>query len=157
MRIFFYIFFCVLTLTPMPSIAEDNETLAIIVGLENPAKQMNKPELALIFWRKKLYWPHGERIHPVNLNTDNVARQQFSKRVLGSVPESQSDYWNGLYFHGISPPHVVKSSEAAIRFVAETHGAIAYVPACTVDDRVKILVWLDADGNLSSSPPSCSD
>lgn len=141
---------------PAPAIADEHGTLAIIVGLDHASKPLTKPELALIYWRKKLFWPNGERIHPVNLSPEHIARNQFSSRVLGSLPESQADYWNGLYFHGISPPHVVKSGEAAMRFVAETRGAIAYVPACTVDERVKILGWLDEDGHLNHSPPVCT-
>lgn len=156
MRVFYIFFVFALALFSPPSVADDNDTLAVVVGLDNASKSMTKPELALIFWRKKLYWPHGERIHPVNLSTDHIARQQFSKRVLGSAPETQSDYWNGLYFHGISPPHVVKSSEAAIRFVTETHGAIAYVPACDADDRVKTLGWIDAEGHWTNLAPACN-
>lgn len=156
MRAFLLIFWLILAPWSAPCLADDQGTLAIIVGLDHSTKAMTKSELALIFWRKKLFWPNGERIHPVNLNADHIARTQFSTRVLGSTPETQTDYWNGLYFHGISPPHVVKSSEAAIRFVAETHGAIAYIPACTVDERVKIVGWIDEDGHLNHTPPACA-
>jgi ABC-type phosphate transport system substrate-binding protein len=155
MRNYLFILFIMLLQVSAPNAAEDSGTLAIIVGLDHPTKSINKPELALIFWRKKLFWPNGERIHPVNLGADNHLRSQFSAHVLASTVESQTDYWNGLYFHGVSPPHVVKSSEAAIRFVAETRGAIAYVPACTIDERVKALAWMDEEGHLLQTPPSC--
>lgn len=135
--------------------ATNNHVLAIIIAPENVTTSMTKSELALIYWRKKLFWSSGLRIQPVNFSANNPLRIGFSKHVLHSLPETQTDYWNGLYYHGVSPPHVVESSEAAIRFVTETKGGIAYVPACTVDDRVKTLAWLDDDGQLSDKAPRC--
>lgn len=159
MRLYFIILISCLSLPCRPCSAAGDETLAVIVAPEYVTKSMSKSELALIFWRKKLYWGNGQRIRPVNLPAENVTRHQFSKRILGSLPESQSGYWNGLYYHGVSPPYVVHSSEAALRFVAETNGAIAYIPACSVDDRVKVLAWIDEEGDVLSLAPNlnCSE
>jgi len=54
------------------------------------------------------------------------------------LPSAQIDYWNGLYFTGVSPPHVVNSSEAALRYVQKTKGAIAYVDACALLEKTGI-------------------
>jgi len=69
-------------------------------------------------------------------------RQQFSKVILGSAPNSQRQYWNGQYFNGILPPYVVNSEEAVIRYVANTKGAIGYIDACHLDKRVKAVAWI---------------
>lgn len=134
----------------------DSGIIAVIVHTNQQTKKINKPALSLIFWRKNLYWSSGQPIRPVNFSAENEIRSQFSSRILNSLPEAQADYWNGLYYHGISPPYVVHSTEAMLRYVAETEGAIGYVSACDVDARVKVLVWVDTSGNLTSETPRCS-
>jgi len=134
------------------------EVLAVIVPHNHTARQLDTSELSLIFWRKKLYWADGKRIQTLNYSSSNPLRLQFSLSILKSTPETQADYWNGMYFHGISPPHVVASQEAMLRFVADTAGAIGYIDACKLDNRVKALVWINADGGVLNNQPelNCS-
>jgi len=134
----------------MASYAADKTVIAVIVANDNPIKSIAVGELKLIYWRKKTYWSHGQRIHPINLPPDNPVRLHFSTSILGSLPNTQSDYWNGLYFHGVSPPHVLYSDEAAIRYVQETAGSIAYVDACKLDTRVKAVLWILPNGDTST-------
>ncbi|MCB5185910.1 substrate-binding domain-containing protein [Methylobacillus gramineus] len=140
-------------LLPLHAGAE-GEVIAIIIPKAESVKVTSKPELALIFWRKKLYWASSKRIQPVNLSPDNVLRQKFSLQILDSPPEDQLEYWNALYFHGTPPPHVVRSQEAMLRYVADTPGAIGYVDACRADSRVKAVAWLLTDGSVSHVQPS---
>ena len=132
--------------------------IAVIVPTQEQAEKLKltPSSLKLIYLRKQLFWPNGKRIVPVNLSSEHPLRNQFSQAVLGNFPKQQIDYWNGLYFNGIQPPHSVNSEEAVIRFVSDTKGAIGYVDACSVDDRVKILLWIDND-NISTQPlaPDC--
>lgn len=144
-------FVCMLAL--WPARAANAETLAVVVPLAHTGNLVEPAELSLIFLRKRLYWKSGKRIQPVNLATDNPLRRQFSREVLGSLPETQTEYWNIQYYHGISPPHVVSSQEAMLRFVAETPGAIGYVDACNADKRVKVVGWINENG-FSAQPPS---
>lgn len=129
------------------------ETLAVIVPSGHNIHQIDASELALIFWRKKLYWTGGKRIQTLNYSSNNPLRLQFSLSILKSTPETQTDYWNGMYFNGISPPHVVDSQEAMLRSVADTAGAIGYIDACKLDSRVKALAWINADGILLNVQP----
>jgi hypothetical protein len=135
------------------------EVLAVIVPLNQTMHPLDANELALMYWRKKLYWGDGKRIQTLNYSANNSLRLQFSQAVLKSTPDTQTDYWNGLYFHGISPPYVVSSQEAMLRFVADTPGAIGYIDACKLDDRVKPLVWINADRNVITTAPelNCPD
>jgi hypothetical protein len=135
------------------------EVIAVIVPRSHNVRPTEANELSLVFWRKKLYWADGKRIQTLNYPANHPLRRQFSISVLKSTPENQTDYWNGLYFHGISPPHVVGSQEAMLRFVAETPGAIGYIDVCKLDDRVKPLVWISAEGNVLGSAPeyNCSE
>lgn len=143
------------------SLADEPRPIAVVIA-SNAEITSTKPILAedlnLIFWRKKQYWQGGQRIHPVNLHAEHPLRLVFSKKVLGTLPAEQANYWNGLYFHGTSPPYSVQSEEAVLRYVATTKGAIGYVDACKVDARVKAILWLD-DNVLSTQKPSlkCSE
>ncbi len=129
------------------------EVLAVIVPHNHNAHQIDSSELSLIFWRKKLYWNGGKRIQTLNYAANNPLRLQFSLSILKSTPDTQADYWNDMYFHGISPPHVVNSQEAMLRFIADTSGSIGYIDACKLDSRVKALAWINVDGNLLNNPP----
>ncbi len=143
-----------LSLLPVaPAHAAESEVLAIIVPANLVVKRLSASELSLIFLRKKLYWSNGKRMRPANLPTQHDLRQRFSQRVLGSLPETQAEYWNEQYFHGVLPPHVVNSQEAMLRYVADTAGAIGYVDACAVDGRVKVVAWINYDGSWLVSPP----
>jgi ABC-type phosphate transport system substrate-binding protein len=128
--------------------------IAVIVPTQQQAEilKLTQGTLKLIYLRKQLFWPNGKRIVPVNLRSEHHLRNQFSQVVLGSLPKQQIDYWNGLYFNGIHPPHSVNSEEAVIRFVADTKGAIGYVNACATDERVKTLLWIDGD-TISAQQP----
>jgi ABC-type phosphate transport system substrate-binding protein len=141
---------------PFSAHAEETPPLAVVVA-SNPEfaliQQLAPRELSHIFWRKKQYWHGGARIHPVNLHTEHPLRTVFSKTVLGSTPAEQIDYWNGLYFHGTTPPYSVQSEEAVLRYVSTTKGAIGYVSVCNLDDRVKPVLWI-YDNNVSTSKPA---
>lgn len=133
--------------------AEDNRIIAVIVPAQTGlAPDVHPDELGLIFWRKKLYASHGQALHPVNLHSEHPLRLKFSQQVLHSSPRSQVNYWNGLYFHGVQPPYTVQSEEAMIRYVAETDGAIGYIDACHVDERIKPLFWLTPSKLTSELP-----
>jgi len=125
--------------------------LAVIVHATQAKLSMGKSELAAIYRRKRNYWEDGTKIQPVNLPAENPARRTFSKAVLGYAPEELEQYWNDRYFHGVLPPYVLSSEEAVLRFVAETPGAIGYVPYCDADKRVTIVLVISAKGHVSGS------
>ena len=137
------------------SYAEESRPLAVIVS-SNPEtaviQQLSPRDLAPVYWKKKQYWQGGTRIRPVNLHAEHPLRIYFSKIVLDSLPSEQGDYWNGLYFHGTTPPYSVRSEEAVLRYVSITKGAIGYVDACNLDDRVKPLLWIDGNSVSNSKP-----
>jgi ABC-type phosphate transport system substrate-binding protein len=137
----------------LPPLAAAETSLAVVVARNSPEKNVSARDLMLIYKRKLMFWSSGVRIHPVNFPSDDAARKQFSLAVLKSLPEEQASYWNDMYYHGISPPHVMSSPEAVLRFVADTKGAIAYVPACAVDARVDVILWIDASANIGASKP----
>ena len=125
------------------------EPLAVIVPVNQAKLSIGKSELASIYRRKEFYWEGGIKIEPVNLQADSPARRIFSQAILGYAPEEMEQYWNDRYFHGVLPPYVLTSAEAVLRFVSETPGAIGYVPYCSVDKRVTIVLVIHAKGHIT--------
>ncbi len=121
------------------------EQIAVIVRASDSADTFSQEELMRIYRGKKLFWEEGTRIIPVNLAADHPCRKRFSRLVLGLLPEEMQEYWNAQYFHGISPPYVLSSEEAVLRFVTETPGAIGYLCTITATAAVKVLLLLPVD------------
>jgi hypothetical protein len=144
---------CLCLCLPNPAVAAPEEPIAVVVppGL---AKGLKKDDLELVFKRKKLFWNDGTKAQPVNLPASHPLRRSFSLAVLGHMPEEMEKYWNDMYFHGVSPPHVLTSTEAVLRFVAETPGAVGYVPLCSADSRVSIALVISSNGRISDEIPA---
>lgn len=134
-------------------LASEPQVLAIVAAKDVMAKNLSQRELMLIYKKKLTMWENGQRIQPANLPPDHPARRQFSYAILKSLPDAQASYWNDMYYHGVSPPHVLSSPEVVLRFVADTKGAIAYLPACLADERIKTLLWIDESNVVSSTKP----
>ncbi len=136
---------------------DSHPIIAVIIDSKQTASELklSTNNLNLIYWRKQRFWPTGMRVKPVNLRSQNPLRIQFSQTILSSIPRTQVDYWNGQYFNGILPPYTVDSEEAVIRYVAQTKGAIGYINACNIDQRIKPLLWI-YNGKLSRHAPPLS-
>jgi hypothetical protein len=127
----------------VPAQAADPSGIAVIAARGATLPELDRRDLALIFKRKKRFWPDGRRVAPVNLPAGQNLRRAFSVSVFGHPPEELDDYWRDQYFHGELPPFVASSEEAVIRFVASTPGAVGYVSACLADKRVAVLMVID--------------
>jgi len=125
--------------------------IVIISQTDTPMAQLKQADLINIFRRKQRVSEWGQVLVPVNLPAMHPLRQAFTRIVLGRNPESMQDYWNQQYFHGISPPYVLASQEAVIRFVSKTPGAIAYVLECRVDSRTRVLLRLQVPADMQAS------
>jgi hypothetical protein len=133
-------------LGPTVSAAGPRDSGISVIMATSPAPTIMSPdEVALIFKRKKRLTTDGLKVQPVNLAASHPLRRVFSLRIFGQNPEELEDYWRDMYFHGVQPPFVLGSEEAVIRFVASTPGAIGYVSSCLVDNRVSIVMRLDAN------------
>lgn len=153
-KFFIFIALYVIQMTNF-AMTEENKTIIAIVVANNQTSDELKlapNQLNLIYWRKQLFWPKGLRIKPVNLSAEHPLRIQFSQAVLGSLPKTQIDYWNGQYFNGVLPPYSVNSEEAVLRYVTQTKGAIGYLDACNTDARVKAIFWVIQNTIVTHAP-----
>ena len=133
----------------LPAYAAEPDRMVAVIVAANHGKNPGIEDVALIYRRKKLFWADGTKVNPVNLASTHPLRHLFSQVVLGASPEDLEKYWNNMYFHGVSPPFVLSSEEAVLRFVAQTPGAIGYVSYCDVDPRVKVALVFNASGPIS--------
>jgi hypothetical protein len=116
--------------------------LLIVVAKDSVNVAMNYRKLEHIFRRKTRINEQGKRWVPINLKINDPLRQAFSKKIFKQSPEDMGVFWNTQYFKGISPPYVVSSEEAVLRFIVNTPGAIGYISPCRLDDRVKVVMTL---------------
>ncbi len=132
--------------------------LAVIVGVRQADTPLDLDELALIYQRKRQFWPDGRRIQPINLAAEHPLRLRFSRAVFKAPPAALDGYWNEQYFHGVRPPYVVASDAAMLRLVGDTAGAIGYVDACSTGGSVRIVGLIDSDARwrrADASPADC--
>ncbi|BCG63605.1 MAG: hypothetical protein methR_P1333 [Methyloprofundus sp.] len=113
------------------------QNMVVIVGVNSPVKQLSLARFKRIFLGKERLTEQGRRWIPINLGATHPLRQAIRKQVVQKSTFNLEQYWNQQYFNGISPPYVLASEEAILRFVADTPNAIAYIAACHRDKRVK--------------------
>jgi ABC-type phosphate transport system substrate-binding protein len=136
-------------LAGLAGIAQAEDGLAVITGPTRPAIAFSHANLQDIFLKRIQVDDNGNPLVALNLPPDEPLREAFSQAVLGRRPGAMQRYWTEQYFHGISPPFVVHSPEAMLRFVAETPGAIGYVALCQVDKRVQLVTRLPVAQELA--------
>lgn len=137
------------------SAAAADPAIAVIVHPDTQLQALDTEELANIFRLKIRIDDRGTRLVPVNLPGSDPLRILFSRLLFKLEPEDMEAYWNERYFHGISPPHVVASTEAMLRFVAATEGAVGYVLDCQVDERVRVVLTVPVPGGADALAPPC--
>lgn len=119
-----------------PGRAED---LLVIGHPGLPFASVSNEELASIYLIKKLQWPGGMQIVPVNREASSPVRTRFSELVLRQAPNALAAYWNQMHFKGKLPPLVQESDAAVLAFVQKVPGAIGYIGAGSAPVNVKVL------------------
>ena len=120
----------------------------VVTAPTPPAIALDRATLRDIFLKRIVIDNAGKALVPLNLAPDDPLRAAFSQALLGKAPDALQRFWNERYFQGVSPPYVVRSQEAMLRFIAETPGAIGYVAQCWADDRVRVVAELPVPSDL---------
>jgi len=113
--------------------AESPDSIAIVIGSGSAIRGVSVDELREVYLRRQRLWKNGLPAMPVNLPADSPVRVAFSRRVLGRRPEDLESYWRRLYFEGVRPPLVLRTSQAVCAYVAVEASAIGYVRMHEVD------------------------
>jgi ABC-type phosphate transport system substrate-binding protein len=131
--------------------AEKERALVIVVNKENRVNRLSHADLRDIFLGKRRFWAEGGAIAPVDFaekgaSEETTAYARFGLDVLHKDLGSLKNYWIRMMFSGKGqPPKRLEKASAVIDYVAEREGAIAYIYADQVTDRVKT-INLSGDG-----------
>lgn len=131
--------------------------IAVIVGPSAPRIALSHGTLRDIYLMKVFVDRDGHRLIPVNLPPESPLREAFTRALIRMSDNRLQDYWNRQYFQGVSPPYVLASPQAVVRFVASTPGAIGYVPACALDTSVQVALWLPLPAGSDASAAACPE
>ncbi|HEY9199223.1 MAG TPA: hypothetical protein VIR60_07640 [Gammaproteobacteria bacterium] len=116
--------------------------IVVIVADAAPEEVLDEGTLRDIYLKKIFLDAAGRRRIPVNLPADAPLREAFSRALFHKSTDELQDYWNQNYFHGITPPYVLGSQDAMVRFVARTPGAIGYIASCYLRPGVRQVLTL---------------
>ncbi|MDE2155016.1 MAG: hypothetical protein KGJ32_03855 [Xanthomonadaceae bacterium] len=136
----------------MPAPAGETQ-VAVIVSGRAPRVSFDQAMLRAIYLKKIFIGPDGRRLIPVNLPPGNPLRDAFSHVLIDMRDAQLQEYWNRQYFQGTSPPYVLGSQKAVVRFVAETPGAIGYVWPCHVDSSVRTVLLISLSAPATGQDP----
>jgi len=130
----------VLALVLAPAVAAEPIALHVIVNAKNPAKSVDKREVAEAFLKKRTRWDDDSAILPVDLNQKSSVRERFSRDLLGRDVASVRRYWAQIVFsgRGVAPPELGSEADV-VKYVAAHAGAIGYVASGTDLTGVKVV------------------
>jgi len=94
----------------------------------------------LIFTMRLLHWPDGTRVRVFVLPDADPLHQEFAKRSLDLYPRQLRRVWDRHLFSGAGAiPVEVSSVEEMLRRVAETPGAVGYLPDGLARGEVRVV------------------
>lgn len=122
-------------LVMQPALAE----VAVIVNPAN-ASNINENMIKKIFLGKQKKFPNGQVVIPLNSAEGNPARDSFNKNIIGRSATQISSHWARLVFTGKgTQPQDLASDSEIVKTVETNQGAISYVDAASVTDKVKVI------------------
>lgn len=128
----------------LAAVSGGEEPYTVIVNPANPATQIKRSALAVIFKKEMVRWNDGSPIVPVDQSARAPVRSAFSNLALGEPVVAVLAYWQRRMAQGRLPPVVKSSDDEVVAFVRANRGAIGYVSAqVTLDGTVKSLKLVD--------------
>jgi len=92
-----------------------------------------------IYLGKKTRWDNDEKIVPVMIQSGKL-RTEFIDKILKKSNYQFETYWKQMIFTGKGlPPKSFKKFSELIQYIAETPGAIGFVPVIVMPEGVKII------------------
>jgi len=113
--------------------------VAVIVNPAN-ASSINESMIKKIFLGKQKKYPNGQVVIPLNSAEGSPSRESFNKTIIGRSATQISSYWARLVFTGKgTKPQDLGSDSEIVKTVESNQGAISYVDAASVTDKVKVI------------------
>lgn len=127
-------------LLPLPVLAGG---MLVIVHASNPLTTLNQKQVVDLFMGRVSSFPGGAPARAYDWDAGIPVRERFYQSLTGKNEAQVDAYWATLVFAGrMSPPKQFPSAEAIIAAVAKDPSAIAYVPAQTLNAKVKVVMAL---------------
>jgi len=115
--------------------------IAVVVAPAVPIDSINLEQLERLYLHRPNRYPHGTELTPVDQKTGSAIRQQFVQKALWKTEIDVAEYWSRRMFSGKGrPPRQLEDDQAVIDAVISQPGAIGYIDAASVDERVKVLL-----------------
>lgn len=112
----------------------------IIVNRAVPEHDLTLNVVRLVFTMRLLRWQDQSRIRVFVLSDVHPVHREFAKQSLDLYPRQLRRVWDRNLYSGAGPvPAQVSSVEEMARLVAETPGAIGYLPNGLAEDRVRVV------------------
>jgi len=127
---------------PAPPAQPLTDHIVIIVHPETGISQLQTEDLVRLYLMEQTHWADGTAVQLFDLRGSTAAKKVFYD-ALGRQPRDLKRSWMRLILAGeATSPTTVRDVAAMVDGVAETPGAIGYVPADAVDDRVTVVARL---------------
>lgn len=119
--------------------------VVVIVHPNVAADRLHRQQVLDIYAGELAYWKDDTPITVCDLKRKNPTKLTFY-RYLGKTTSQMKSLWmKKLLLGEREPPTTADSEEQILDFVAQTPGAIGYIDAAHLDDRVKRLTTIDSD------------
>ena len=128
---------------PVPS---EQAQMAVIASNRDSLPKIDDGSLREVYLKRIFLNSDGRPYIPVNLPPPHPLRNAFLSAVLKMNAPQMQIYWDRRYFQGVSPPYVLGSQRAVVKFVAATPGAIGYVQRCQVTPDVHVILLVSLTG-----------
>lgn len=117
------------------------EPLAVIVHPANHNPALTDVQVARIFLGKITIFPDESPATPVTIRDDEALRAEFELKVLGKNPVQLRAYWARQLFTGRGgPPESFPNWDALKKHVANTPGAVGFIPERQLDGSVRAVL-----------------
>lgn len=116
------------------------QEVKIVAHPDVPGSTLSQDEIRRIFLGKRTQWDQSnQKIHFIILEGGEV-HETFIRRYIGKTPSQFRNYWRMMVFTGKGrAPRSLKSPEEVVDYVANTAGAIGYVPPKTDTKEVVVI------------------
>lgn len=136
----------VLSLCAAGPVLAQRAPFKVVVHRSNDVSSVPIEVLSEYFLKKKLVWPSGAVVKPVDLAKDSRVRVTFSETILNKHVSTVRSFWQRQVFLGsVVPPPEAPSDVWVLAYIAQNPGAIGYVsmdtplsPATKILDVVKV-------------------
>lgn len=113
----------------------------IVVNPANNISTLTKSELSEYLLKRKVTWPDGTPVVPVDQTDASAARQAILRDCFERSATAIRNYWNQQIFSGRAIPPVEKGSDQqVIAFILTSPGAIGYVSESANVANLKVVV-----------------